>query len=47
MASSERMAGAILGQIVPLILIVMTITGAIYPAIDLTRASANGAHSRR
>jgi len=35
-ASAERMAGAILGQIVPLILIVMTITGAIYPAIDLT-----------
>lgn len=35
-APSERMTGAILGQIVPLILIVMTITGAIYPAIDLT-----------
>ncbi|MFQ5806426.1 MAG: ABC transporter permease subunit, partial [Phycisphaerae bacterium] len=35
-ASPERMAGAILGTIVPLILIVMTITGAIYPAIDLT-----------
>ena len=35
-ASAERMAGAVLGQIVPLILIVMTITGAIYPAIDLT-----------
>lgn len=35
-ASPERMAGAILGQIVPLILIVMTVTGAIYPAIDLT-----------
>lgn len=35
-ASADRMAGAALGQIVPLILIVMTITGAIYPAIDLT-----------
>ena len=35
-ASPERMAGAILGTIVPLILIVMTITGAVYPAIDLT-----------
>ncbi len=35
-ATPERMAGAILGMIVPLILIVMTITGAIYPAIDLT-----------
>ncbi len=35
-ASPERMAGALLGQIVPLILIIMTITGAIYPAIDLT-----------
>ena len=35
-ATPERMAGSLLGQIVPLILIVMTITGAIYPAIDLT-----------
>jgi len=35
-ATAERMAGAVLGQIVPLILIIMTITGAIYPAIDLT-----------
>lgn len=35
-ASPERMAGALLGTIVPLILIVMTITGAVYPAIDLT-----------
>lgn len=35
-APAERMAGSALGQIVPLILIVMTITGAIYPAIDLT-----------
>lgn len=35
-APPERMSGAVLGQIVPLILIVMTITGAIYPAIDLT-----------
>ena len=35
-ASAERMAGSILGTIVPLILIVMTITGAVYPAIDLT-----------
>ena len=35
-ATPERVGGSILGQIVPLILIVMTITGAIYPAIDLT-----------
>ncbi|MCK4342888.1 MAG: CPBP family intramembrane metalloprotease [Phycisphaerae bacterium] len=35
-ASPEKVGGSILGQIVPLILIVMTITGAIYPAIDLT-----------
>jgi sodium transport system permease protein len=35
-ASAEKMAGSILGQIVPLILVMMTITGAIYPAIDLT-----------
>ena len=36
MATPEKVGGSILGQIVPLILIVMTITGAIYPAIDLT-----------
>jgi ABC-2 type transport system permease protein/sodium transport system permease protein len=35
-ATPEKVGGSILGQIVPLILIVMTITGAIYPAIDLT-----------
>lgn len=35
-ATAEQQGGHILGQIVPLILIVMTITGAIYPAIDLT-----------
>lgn len=35
-ASAEKLAGSALGQIVPLILIIMTITGAIYPAIDLT-----------
>ena len=35
-ASAEKVGGSILGQIVPLILIIMTITGAIYPAIDLT-----------
>lgn len=35
-ASPEKMTGSVLGQVVPLILIIMTITGAIYPAIDLT-----------
>lgn len=35
-ATAEQMSGSALGQIVPLILIIMTITGAIYPAIDLT-----------
>jgi len=35
-AGAEQMAGAALGQILPLILIIMTITGSIYPAIDLT-----------
>ena len=35
-ATPERVGGSILGQIVPFILIVMTISGAIYPAIDLT-----------
>lgn len=35
-ATPEKVGGSILGQIVPLILVIMTITGAIYPAIDLT-----------
>jgi ABC-2 type transport system permease protein/sodium transport system permease protein len=35
-APPEKVGGSILGQIVPLILVIMTITGAIYPAIDLT-----------
>lgn len=35
-ATPEKVSGSILGQVVPLILIIMTITGAIYPAIDLT-----------
>jgi sodium transport system permease protein len=35
-ATPERVGGSVLGTIVPLILIIMTISGAIYPAIDLT-----------
>ncbi|RMF86093.1 MAG: CPBP family intramembrane metalloprotease [Planctomycetota bacterium] len=35
-ADAQRMTGSVLGQVLPLILIVMTFTGAIYPAIDLT-----------
>jgi sodium transport system permease protein len=35
-ATPEKLGGSVLGQIVPLILVIMTITGAIYPAIDLT-----------
>ncbi|MCA9244828.1 MAG: CPBP family intramembrane metalloprotease [Phycisphaerales bacterium] len=35
-ATPQKMASSSLGQIIPLILIIMTITGAIYPAIDLT-----------
>ncbi len=35
-ATPEKLGGSILGQIVALILVVMTFTGAIYPAIDLT-----------
>ena len=35
-ATPEKVGGSILGQIVPLILVMMTITGAVYPAIDLT-----------
>ncbi|MCP4245428.1 MAG: CPBP family intramembrane metalloprotease [bacterium] len=36
MISEVVTPGSILGQILPLILVLMTITGAIYPAIDLT-----------
>ncbi len=35
-ASERQRGGWALGQVVPLILVLMTITGAIYPAIDLT-----------
>ncbi len=35
-APPEKVGGSLLGIVVPLILIIMTITGAIYPAIDLT-----------
>ncbi|MFO0972081.1 MAG: ABC transporter permease subunit/CPBP intramembrane protease [Phycisphaerae bacterium] len=35
-ASAFKLGGALLGQILPFLLVVMTITGAIYPAIDLT-----------
>ncbi len=35
-ATPERVGGDLLGRVVPLILIVMTIIGAMYPAIDLT-----------
>lgn len=35
-ATEKQMTGSALGKILPLILIMMTLTGAIYPAIDLT-----------
>lgn len=35
-APPSRIGGSILGTIVPLVLIMMTISGAIYPAVDLT-----------
>ena len=35
-ATAEKMGGSALGTIVPLLLVLMTLTGAIYPAIDLT-----------
>ncbi len=35
-ASAQKRGGSMLGQIVPLILILITVTGTIYPAIDLT-----------
>ncbi len=35
-ATAEKRGGSVLGTVVPLILILMTLTGAIYPAIDLT-----------
>lgn len=36
LASPQKVGGALLGQIMPFLLVIMTITGAIYPAIDLT-----------
>lgn len=35
-ATPKKVGGMVLGTIVPLVLVLMTITGAIYPAIDLT-----------
>ncbi|GJM23752.1 MAG: sodium extrusion protein NatB [Phycisphaerae bacterium] len=35
-ATPQKVGGMVLGSIVPLVLVLMTITGAIYPAIDLT-----------
>jgi len=35
-ASPEKVGGSLLGHVLPLILALMTITGAVYPAIDLT-----------
>lgn len=35
-ASPTKLGGALLGQILPFLLVIMTVTGAIYPAIDLT-----------
>ena len=35
-ATPRKVGGMVLGTIVPLVLVLMTITGAIYPAIDLT-----------
>jgi ABC-2 type transport system permease protein/sodium transport system permease protein len=35
-ATAVKRGGSMLGQILPLVLVLMTITGAIYPAIDLT-----------
>jgi len=35
-ASPRKLGGALLGQILPFLLVIMTVTGAIYPAIDLT-----------
>lgn len=32
----ERQSGSVLASIIPLVLVLMTITGAVYPAIDLT-----------
>ena len=35
-ATEQQRGGWALGQIIPIILVLMTITGAVYPAIDLT-----------
>ncbi|MBN1490118.1 MAG: CPBP family intramembrane metalloprotease [Phycisphaerae bacterium] len=35
-ATPEKVGGSMLGHVLPLVLVLMTITGAVYPAIDLT-----------
>mgnify|MGYP000420007333 CR=1 FL=1 len=35
-ATPEKVGGSLLGHVLPFILVIMTITGAVYPAIDLT-----------
>lgn len=35
-ASPSKLGGSLLGQVLPFLLVIMTITGAIHPAIDLT-----------
>jgi ABC-2 type transport system permease protein/sodium transport system permease protein len=35
-STPEKLGGSVIGQVVALVLVIMTITGAIYPAIDLT-----------
>lgn len=36
LATPEKVGGSLLGNVLPLILVLMTVTGAVYPAIDLT-----------
>lgn len=36
LASPAKLGGSLLGQIMPFLLVIITVTGAIYPAIDLT-----------
>lgn len=35
-ATPQKIGGSLLGNVLPLILVLMTVTGAVYPAIDLT-----------
>ncbi len=45
-ASPQKVSGNVLGMILPYIVIIMCLTGAIYPSIDLTAGKRSGARWR-